>query len=42
VRRNSVRKFSLHAMAKEQLDEARRASVARSAATVFGRHEQAV
>jgi quercetin dioxygenase-like cupin family protein len=38
----SVRKFSLQAMAKEQLDQARQASAARSAETVVGGHEHAL
>jgi quercetin dioxygenase-like cupin family protein len=38
----SVRKFSIEAMARQQLEAARAAPAARAAATVFGGHEHAL
>lgn len=37
-----MRKFSIEAMARQQLDAARKASASRSATTVVGGHEQAL
>lgn len=42
TREQSVRKFSIEAMARQQLEAARQAPAARSATTVVGGHEQAL
>jgi quercetin dioxygenase-like cupin family protein len=41
-RKGEVQKFSIEAVAKQQLERARQAPAARSATTVFGGHEHAL